>query len=227
MEEKDQAKYFPMYYSYREQLKLLTFEQIGMLVLALLEYGRSGSEPDFPQDSNLYMAYSFMREESRRAESRRREIIEKRREAGKARAASAMKDEHGRFISSNVENSEDFSDENQQKSSKSSKSRYSNSKVKVNSKSNSKSNRQDARVCAQDDSDEVQSEILAYCREAVGTLSQTQEQKVLTAAQGLSFDAVMDAITIAIDNDAKTPEYIVKSILTQKEKPDRRPEYGR
>lgn len=229
MEEKDRAKYFPMYYSYQQQLKLLTHEQIGMLVLALLEYGRSGAEPDFPQDSSLYMAYSFMREEGKRAESRRREIIEKRREAGKARAASALKDEHGRFIRANVENSEDFPAEIQQKSSTSSISSYSNSKGKSNSnsKGNSKGkgNRQDA--CARDDWDEEQSEILAYCTEAVGQLTQMQEQKVMTAAQGMPFDAVMDAITIAIDNDAKTPEYIVKSIQTQKEKPERRPRYGR
>ena len=96
----DRPKYIPMYYSYIEQLGLLTLEQIGALMLALLRYGQNGTEPDFPRDSNLYMAFSFISDNSRRAELRGLEILEKRRSAGRARAASAQKDEKGRFLPS-------------------------------------------------------------------------------------------------------------------------------
>ena len=100
----DRPKYIPMYYSYLEQLGLLTLEQIGALMLALLRYGQNGTEPDFPRDSNLYMAFSFIADNSRRAELRGLEILEKRRAAGRkggqATASKAERNEKGEFISS-------------------------------------------------------------------------------------------------------------------------------
>ena len=94
----EKSKYIPMYYSYIEQLGLLSLEQVGALVMALLVYGRDGTQPDFPKDGNVYMAFSFIADNSMRAEIRRQEIVEKRREAGRIRAASAEKDESGRFV---------------------------------------------------------------------------------------------------------------------------------
>ncbi|MFQ8832872.1 MAG: DUF6291 domain-containing protein [Ruthenibacterium lactatiformans] len=87
----EKSKYIPMYYSYIEQLGLLSLEQVGALVMALLVYGRDGTQPDFPKDGNVYMAFSFIADNSMRAEIRRQEIVEKRREAGRIRAASAEK----------------------------------------------------------------------------------------------------------------------------------------
>ena len=94
----EKSKYIPMFYSYIEQLGLLSLEQVGALVMALLVYGRDGTQPDFPKDGNVYMAFSFIADNSMRAEIRRQEIVEKRREAGRIRAASAEKDENGRFV---------------------------------------------------------------------------------------------------------------------------------
>lgn len=51
-----------------------------------------------PASSAAYMAFSFIADNSMRAEIRRQEIVEKRREAGRIRAASAEKDESGRFV---------------------------------------------------------------------------------------------------------------------------------
>lgn len=75
----EKSKYIPMYYSYIEQLGLLSLEQVGALVMALLVYGRDGTQPDFPKDGNVYMAFSFIADNSMRAEIRRQEIVEKRR----------------------------------------------------------------------------------------------------------------------------------------------------
>ena len=82
----EKSKYIPMYYSYIEQLGLLSLEQVGALVMALLVYGRDGTQPDFPKDGNVYMAFSFIADNSMRAEIRRQEIVEKRREAGRMKA---------------------------------------------------------------------------------------------------------------------------------------------
>ena len=44
-------KYLPLYYSYLDQLQLLTPQQVGLLTLALLRRGRDGVEPEFPAGS--------------------------------------------------------------------------------------------------------------------------------------------------------------------------------
>lgn len=49
----EKSKYIPMFYSYIEQLGLLSLEQVGALVMALLVYGRDGTQPDFPKDGNV------------------------------------------------------------------------------------------------------------------------------------------------------------------------------
>lgn len=96
-EERERSKYMPMFYSYIEQLSLLSMEQVGALVMALLRYGRDGMLPDFPKDSNVYMAFSFIADNSMRAEDR---LHAGKSKGGKARAAGAQKDEKGRFLPS-------------------------------------------------------------------------------------------------------------------------------
>ena len=170
----EKSKYIPMYYSYIEQLGLLSLEQVGALVMALLVYGRDGTQPDFPKDGNVYMAFSFIADNSMRAEIRRQEIVEKRREAGRIRAASAEKDESGRFV--------------QQKASKkpalSSKSSTDQQiqlyKDKDNNKDNNNNNRRiraHAHAYANDDGfddgwSEREREIVAFCREVEGHKAQ-------------------------------------------------------
>lgn len=94
---RERSKYMPMFYSYIEQLSLLSAEQIGELLMALLRYGRDGTLPDFPRDSSVYMAFSFIADNSMRAEDR---LHAGKSKGGRARAAGAQKDEKGRFLPS-------------------------------------------------------------------------------------------------------------------------------
>ena len=219
----DRPKYIPMYYSYLEQLGLLTLEQIGALMLALLRYGQDGTKPDFPLDSNLYMAFSFISDNSRRAELRGLEILEKRRAAGRARAASAQKDEKGRFLPSSASKIPAHS-------SKTSKSSYNNDNN--NDNDNNDNNRRYTRARARDDSSfdddlsDGEREILDYCRDLIGTLTPAQEKKVLAAAAGMPADSAIDAICIAYERGARTPDYVIATLASQRENPGRRPGRG-
>lgn len=57
----EKSKYIPMFYSYIEQLGLLSLEQVGALVMALLVYGRDGTQPDFPKDGERIYGILFYR----------------------------------------------------------------------------------------------------------------------------------------------------------------------
>lgn len=215
--EREKPKYIPMYYSYIEQLGLLSLEQVGALMMALLRYGQDGIEPDFPRDGNLYMAFSFIADNSRRAELRGMELLEKRRAAGRkggqTTVSKAERNEKGEFISSKQNPSKPKQTQAAQA--------YNNNN---NNNNNDNNNRRYTRACARDDDvDDSQREILSYCREVVGSMSKSQEKKILDAAEGMAFDDVINAISVAWDYDAKTPEFIANTIRTQKEKPERCP----
>ena len=53
--------YIQLYYSYTEQLHLLSPEQCGKLTIALLKYAQTGEIPDFPADSAVLMLFSSIR----------------------------------------------------------------------------------------------------------------------------------------------------------------------
>lgn len=212
-EEIEKSKYLPLYYSYIEQLRLLTPEQAGRLIMALLEHGRDGAEPDFPRDSNLYMAFSFIADNAKRAEDRGLELLEKRRAAGRARAAAAQKDEKGRFLPS-------ASSTSPAKSSTSSTSSYNN--ININNNINDNHNRRlpHAREDGGRDDDERE-KILQICEAAVGGLDATERRMILTACAGMDADAVEKAVQIARRYGARSAAYLAKSIRTQREKPER------
>lgn len=217
--EREKPKYIPMYYSYIEQLGLLSLEQVGALMMALLKYGQDGIEPDFPRDGNLYMAFSFIADNSRRAELRGMELLEKRRAAGRkggqTTVSKAERNEKGEFISSK---------QNPSKPKQTQAAQAYNDNNNDNNDNNDNDNRRYTRACARDDDvDDSQREILSYCREVVGSMSKSQEKKILDAAEGMAFDDVINAISVAWDYDAKTPEFIANTIRTQKEKPERCP----
>ena len=52
-------KYFPMYHDYRQHLALLSHEEIGRLLLALLDYSDQGILPKLGGSAN--MAFSFIK----------------------------------------------------------------------------------------------------------------------------------------------------------------------
>lgn len=217
--EREKPKYIPMYYSYIEQLGLLSLEQVGALMMALLRYGQDGIEPDFPRDGNLYMAFSFIADNSRRAELRGMELLEKRRAAGRkggqTTVSKAERNEKGEFISSK---------QNPSKPKQTQAAQAYNDNNNDNNDNNDNDNRRYTRACARDDDvDDSQREILRYCKDVVGPMNKSQEKKILDAAEGMAFDDVINAISVAWDYDAHTPEFIADTIRTQKEKPERCP----
>lgn len=74
-------KGFVLYYDYRQHLALLTDEQRGKLLMALLNYGESGTAPEL--DGMTMMAFSFITSQMDRDEQKYQEIAKKRSESGK------------------------------------------------------------------------------------------------------------------------------------------------
>lgn len=74
-------KGFVLYYDYREHLTLLSDEERGKLLMALLNYGESHEEPNL--DGAALMAFSFIRSQMDRDAEKYAKTCEKRKEAGK------------------------------------------------------------------------------------------------------------------------------------------------
>ena len=227
-------KYLPLYFNYLNQFALLTDEQVGRLIRALLLHGRDGADPDFDKNSSIYMAYSFILDNSERAAERLRESKVR---AGRIRAAAAEKDEKGRFLPSKSSTSPAETQHNPAQSSTSSKTSYNKYKDKNKDKNKDKENiiyNHRRRIVvdgytAHDDCDDLserEKEILDYCRDVVGAMTKSQKQDILSAANGMQVDSVLDAITIAYEEGARTPNYIIKTINSQRENPHRRPRFA-
>lgn len=230
------SKYLPLYFNYLNQFALLTDEQVGRLIRALLLHGRDGADPDFDKNSSIYMAYSFILDNSERAAERLRESKVR---AGRIRAAAAEKDEKGRFLPSKSSTSPAETQHNPAQSSTSSKTSYNKYKDKDKNKDKNKdkeniiyNHRRRIVVdgyTAHDDCDDLserEKEILDYCRDVVGAMTKSQKQDILSAANGMQVDSVLDAITIAYEEGARTPDYIIKTINSQRENPHRRPRFA-
>jgi len=71
---------FVFYYDYRQHLALLSDEERGRLIMALLDYGESGQVPEL--NGAVLMAFSFMRAQIDRDAEKYAKICQKRREAG-------------------------------------------------------------------------------------------------------------------------------------------------
>ena len=203
------SKYLPLYFNYLNQFALLTDEQVGRLIRALLLHGRDGADPDFDKNSSIYMAYSFILDNSERAAERLRESKVR---AGRIRAAAAEKDEKGRFLPSKSSTSPAETQHNPAQSSTSSKTSYNKYKDKDKNKDKNKDkeniiyNHRRRTVVdgytAHDDCDDLserEKEILDYCRDVVGAMTKSQKQDILSAANGMQVDSVLDAITIAYE----------------------------
>jgi hypothetical protein len=77
----EKKKGFVLYYDYRQHLALLTDEERGQLLTALLDYGEHGKEPKL--DGAAQMAFSFIRAQMDRDEAKYIETCRKRSEAGR------------------------------------------------------------------------------------------------------------------------------------------------
>lgn len=182
------------------------------------------------------MAYSFILDNSERAAERLRESKVR---AGRIRAAAAEKDEKGRFLPSKSSTSPAETQHNPAQSSTSSKTSYNKDKDKDKNKDKNKdkeniiyNHRRRIVVdgyTAHDDCDDLserEKEILDYCRDVVGAMTKSQKQDILSASNGMQMDSVLDAITIAYEEGARTPDYIIKTINSQRENPHRRPRFA-
>ena len=78
---REQKKGFVLYYDYRNHLALLSDEERGRLLMALLDYSESGTEPDL--EGAALMAYSFIRAQMDRDAAKYAATVQKRREAGR------------------------------------------------------------------------------------------------------------------------------------------------
>lgn len=77
----DIKKGFVLYYDYRKHLSLLSDEERGKLLMALLDYGERGDEPDL--EGAALMAFSFITGQMDRDAAKYAETCRKRSEAGK------------------------------------------------------------------------------------------------------------------------------------------------
>ena len=78
---KETKKGFVLYYDYREHLKLLTDEERGKLLTALLDYGECGDKPELK--GAALMAFSFIASQMDRDAERYAQTCRKRSESGK------------------------------------------------------------------------------------------------------------------------------------------------
>ena len=74
-------KGFVLYYDYWNHLALLKDDERGKLLMALLDYGENGKEPDL--EGAALMAFSFIRAQMDRDAAKYAQTVQKRREAGK------------------------------------------------------------------------------------------------------------------------------------------------
>lgn len=77
----DAKKSFLLYYDYRKHLALLSDTERGQLLMALLDYGESGKEPEL--GGAALMAFSFIKDQMDRDAAKYAETVKKRSEAGK------------------------------------------------------------------------------------------------------------------------------------------------
>lgn len=78
---KEEKKSFMLYYDYREHLQILTDEERGKLLMALMDYGMTGEPPKLT--GAALMAFSFITSQMDRDAERYAEKCKKRSEAGK------------------------------------------------------------------------------------------------------------------------------------------------
>lgn len=76
-------KSFVFYTEYREHLEMLPPEQIGELMLALIDYQETGEVPDLPKGSALAMCFSFIKKRMDKDNAKYEEKCERNRSNGK------------------------------------------------------------------------------------------------------------------------------------------------
>lgn len=215
------SKYIPMYYSYIEQLSLLTTEQVGELVMALLRFGADGTEPTFSKDSNVYMAFSFILDSTKRASERShaRGV-----NGGLARAAGAEKDAKGRFLPSPSSN---HPAKLQQPSSKIQQVQQTQQVQPYQYQYQSQYQKQYRLNDETDEScvESVESELQELYEGNIDTLGADERRKLHETIKRYGAQIVETAIMRSIEKGARSWSYVQAAIETQARHPDLKPEY--
>lgn len=123
----ESAKGFVLYYDYRQHLALLTDEERGKLLMALLNYGEAGTAPEL--DGATMMAFSFIAGQIDRDARKYQEIAKKRSESGKKGGRPPKSGKDQKAEESKKSNS--FSDEANQ-----SEESYTNTNTSTNKNTN-------------------------------------------------------------------------------------------
>lgn len=94
---------FLIYLDYEEQFNLLTDEQLGQLMRAIISYEKTGIEPNI--DGIIKMAFSFIKAQLDRDRDKWNEEKQKRSEAGKKGMANRWKKDNSVINEDNKNNS--------------------------------------------------------------------------------------------------------------------------
>jgi hypothetical protein len=95
----EEKKGFVFYYDYQQHLALLTDAERGKLLMALLEYGKNGTQPQL--EGAALMAFSFIKAQKDRDAAKYAETVKKRSEAGKKGGRPQKKDKESEAEESN------------------------------------------------------------------------------------------------------------------------------
>ncbi len=93
---------FLMYLDYEEQFNLLTDEQLGQLMRAIMKYEKTGELPKL--DGIVKMAFSFIKQQLDRDNNKWREEKQKRSEAGKKGMSKRWKNDNNVIAEDNKDN---------------------------------------------------------------------------------------------------------------------------
>ncbi len=94
---------FLMYLDYEEQFNLLTDEQLGQLMRAIMKYEKTGEVTQL--DGIVKMAFSFIKQQLDRDNDKWHEERQKRSEAGKKGMARRWKNDNSVITENNKNNS--------------------------------------------------------------------------------------------------------------------------
>ena len=177
---------FLIYLDYEEQFNLLTDEQIGKLMRAIMKYEKTKEEPTF-DDNMLLMAFSFIKKQLDRDEEKWLEEKKKRSEAGKKGMAKRWGNDNKVITENNNDNDD------------------------INAITNITDN-VDVDVNVNVDDNDSSSSIKFYMENINPLISPHEVELLNDYCNSLSDEMVIYAIKDAIEHNAKNMKYI-KSIL--------------
>lgn len=203
------AAYLKLFVDSLERYQKLSDGEFGRLVRAALQYKADGTEPDNLGRESLL--WDGMKIDIDRDNEAYQNLAKIRSDAGKLGGRPKKAD---------------VNTEKQKKQKVFSESKKSQDKDKDKEEDKDNDDYRRLRACAREGDDclsDEEKEILDYCHDLIGTFTPAQDRKVLAAAAGMSADSAIDAICIAYERGARTPDYVIATLVSQQENPGRKP----